>query len=152
MMTFPEWPKIIPPKEWKKVQKKIVKLEKLVQEIDRGYARGRFKGIEEKEVEAERLQEELIALHDIYSDASDAPWIVGEGSSLAELLIGTYLSPERFADRAGWLENMKENVRLMIEPYNPSLAITDEQILEIAEDVLGRHRALVSRYKRALKR
>jgi hypothetical protein len=143
---------VIPPREWKRVLEKIRRLETLARQIDRGYARGRFKGIEEKEVEAERLEEELSALHDVYADASDAPWTVGEGYSLDELLIMTYLKPEQFADRGSWLENMKENVRLMVEPYNPALPISDFQILEIAQAAVAQRQDLLARYKRGKKR
>lgn len=146
--SFPDWSEIIPPKEWKKILPKIHRLETLIQQIDRKYALRRFRNIEKMEVEAERLQEELIALHDVYSDASDAPWFVGEGNSLDELLIMIYRTPELFTDRAGWLENMKENVRLMIEPYNPHLPISDEQILEIAQNAVAQREALIARYKR----
>lgn len=147
-----EWSEVIPPREWKRVLEKIRRLETLARQIDRGYARGRFKGIEEKEVEAERLEEELSALHDVYADASDAPWTVGEGYSLDELLIMTYLKPEQFADRGSWLENMKENVRLMVEPYNPALPISDFQILEIAQAAVAQRQDLLARYKRGKKR
>lgn len=147
-----KWSQVIPPREWEKILAKIERLETLSRQIDRGYARGRFKNIEEKEVEAERLEEELSALHDIYTDASDAPWIMAEGYSLDELLLVTYLDPEKFSDRESWLDNMKENVRLMIEPYNPDLEISDLQILEIARDALAQRQALIMRYKRALKR
>lgn len=150
-MVIQEWSEIVPPKEWKKILSKIHRLETLIRQIDRGYAQGRFKGIEEKEVEAERLEEELSALHDIYTDASDAPWTMGEGYSLDELLIMTYLSPEKFSDLTGWLENMKENVRLMVEPYNPVLPISDGQILEIARDAVAQRQSLITRYKRGLK-
>lgn len=146
--SFPDWSEIIPPKEWKKILPKIHRLETLIHQIDRKYALRRFRNIEKMEVEAERLQEELIALHDVYADASDSPWHVGDGYSLDELLIMIYLTPERFGDRSAWLENMKENLRLMIEPYNPRMPISDEQILEIAKTAVAQRQALISRYKR----
>lgn len=147
-MIVTEWSKIVPPKEWKKILAKIHRLQSLSLQIDRKYALRRFKNIEKMEMEAEGLEEELSALHDVYSDASDAPWIMGEGYSLSELLIMVYLEPERFTDRNAWLENMKENVRLMIEPYNPHLPISDQQILEIAQNAVAQRQALVARYKR----
>jgi hypothetical protein len=146
-----EWAKIIPPKEWRKIREKIFLLKRLAKEIDRGYATGRFEGIEDKEVRAERLEEELSALHDVYSDASDAPWIMGEGYSLDELLIGIYLHPESFVDRNGWLENMKENIRLLVQPYNPALEISDAQALSIAKEALEMKQRLIGRYRSQLK-
>lgn len=147
-MMITEWSKIVPPKEWKKVLAKINRLKNLSVQIDRKYALRRLKNIGRMEMEAEALEEELSALHDVYSDASDAPWIVGEGYSLSELLIMIYLEPDRFVDRSAWLENMKETVRLMIEPYNPNLPISDEQVLEIAKDAVTQRQALINRYKR----
>jgi hypothetical protein len=147
-MQIDKWEQVVPPREWKKIRSKIDRLKSLSRQIDRGYARRRFKNIEKKEVEAERLEEELAALHDIYSDASDAPWTVGEGYSLEELLIMTYMSPERFADRSAWLNNMKENVRLMVQPYQTDLPISDEQVLEIAEESFHERQALIQRYKK----
>lgn len=146
-MLISEWSQIVPPKEWKKILAKIHRLRKLSAEIDRKYALGRLKNIYKLEMEVEALEEELSALHDVYTDASDAPWFVGEGYSLNEILIATYLTPERFADRSAWLENMKENVRLMVEPYNPALPISDEQILEIAQDAVKQRQDLIKRYK-----
>jgi hypothetical protein len=146
-----DWARIVPPREWKKIREKIFLLKRLAKEIDRGYATGRFEGIEEKEVRAERLEEELSALHDIYSDASDAPWIVGEGYSLDELLIGIYMHPESFVDREGWLANMKENIRLLVQPYNPALEISDEQALSIARDAFEMKQRLLGRYRSQLK-
>jgi hypothetical protein len=145
------WTKIIPPREWRKIREKIFLLKRLAKEIDRGYASGRFEGIEEKEVRAERLEEELSALHDVYSDASDAPWIMGEGYSLDELLIQIYTHPESFVDRAGWLANMKENIRLLVQPYNPALEISDEQALSIAREALEMRQRLLGRYRSQLK-
>lgn len=142
-----DYSKIIPPKEWKKILPKIKRLDVLIKQIDQNYASGRFRNIDKMEVEAERLEEELSALYDVYSDASDAPWFVGDGHSLSELLIMTYLTPKDFSDRTGWLENMKENVRLMIEPYNPRLPISDDQILEIAQDAVTQRQALIQKYK-----
>lgn len=147
-----DWAEIIPPREWKKIKEKIFLLKRLSKEIDRAYATGRLRGVEEKEVMAERLEEELSALHDFYSDASDAPWIVGEGYSLDEILIATYTHPETFADRSSWIENMKENIRLMVQPYNPNLPISDEQALEIAKDAYTVRKALVGRYRSQLKK
>lgn len=150
-MLETDWTKIIPPKEWKKIREKILLLKRLAKEIDRGYATGRFEGIEDKEVRAERLEEELSALHDVYSDASDAPWIVGEGYSLDELLIGIYMHPESFVDRESWLANMKENIRLLVQPYNPALEISDEQALSIARDAFEMKQRLLGRYRSQLK-
>lgn len=147
-MIATDWSKIIPPREWKKIEKKIKRLQVLIQQIDRKYALRSFKNIEKMEMEAEALEEELSALHDVYSDASDAPQHVGEGYSLDELLIMIYQEPERFTDRRAWLENMKETLRLMIEPYNPKMPITDEQILEIAQAAVAQRQALIARYKR----
>jgi hypothetical protein len=146
-MMITEWSKIVPPKEWKKILAKIRRLQSLSLQIDRKYALRRFKGIEKMEMEAEGLEEELSALHDVYTDASDSPPYVGEGYSLSEILIAVYLEPERFSDRSAWLENMKENVRLMIEPYNSHLPISDEQILEIAQNAVAQRQALIKRYK-----
>jgi hypothetical protein len=146
-----DWAKIIAPREWRKIREKIFLLKRLSKEIDRGYATGRFEGIEDKEVRAERLEEELSALHDVYSDASDAPWIMGEGYSLDELLIGIYTHPESFVDRAGWLANIKENIRLLVQPYNPSLEISDEQALSIAREALEMRQRLLGRYRSQLK-
>jgi hypothetical protein len=143
-----EWSQIVPPREWKKILAKINRLKSLSVQIDWKYALRSFKGIEKMEMEAEGLEEELSALHDVYTDASDAPWIMGEGYSLSEILILTYLEPDRFSDRSSWLENMKENVRLMVEPYNPHLPISDEQVLEIAQDAIAQRQALIKRYKR----
>lgn len=147
-MLISEWSQIVPPREWKKILAKINRLKSLSLQIDRKYALRSFKNIEKMEMEAEGLEEELSALHDVYTDASDAPWIMGEGYSLSELLIAVYLTPDRFSDRSAWLDNMKANVRLMIEPYNPHLPISDEQVLEIAQDAIAQRQALIKRYKR----
>lgn len=145
-----DWSEIIPPREWRKILSKIRRLEKLKKQIDRDYARERFAGIEEKEVEAERLEEELSALYDLYSDASDAPWNVGEGYSLDEILIMTYLHPEAFSDRESWIGNMKENIRLLVQPYDPSRIIPDDLVLSIAEEAVKERKALIERYERGV--
>lgn len=149
-MPAKEWSEIIPPREWRKILAKIRRLEKLTKQIDRDYARRRFAGIEEKEVEAERLEEELAALHDVYSDASDAPWNMGEGYSLDELLIMTYLHPESFSDRESWVGNMRENIRLLIEPYDPKRVIPDDLVLSLAQEAVQQRKALIERYKRGV--
>jgi hypothetical protein len=142
------WTEIIPPQEWAWISKKVRRLEKLIREIDLGYETGRFGGIEEKEVEAERLEEELSALHDFYIES---PGEVGEGHSVDEFLISTYLMPERFVDRAGWIENMRESIRMSVTPYDPDVRIPDRDVLEIAKEAVLRRRELIARYRKPKK-
>lgn len=148
-MIPPEtWSEIIPPKELAWISKKIRRLEKLIGEIDRGYETGRFQGIEEKEVEAERLEEELSALHDFYVES---PGEVTEGDSLDQLLIEAYLHPERFSSEAGWIENMRESLRMSIVPYAPAIAVPDRDVLAIAKEAVHRRRELIKRYRKPRK-
>lgn len=151
-MSLREWSEIVPPKEWRKILAMIRRLGKLTKQIDRDYARERFAGIEEKEVLAERLEEELSALHEVYSDASDAPWNMGEGYSLDEILIMTYLNPSQFASREDWIWNMRENIRLLIEPYDPKRIIPDELVLSLAEEAVQQRKALIERYRQGIEK
>lgn len=139
-----DWADIIPPKDLARVMRKVRRFERLAQEIDLAYERGRFAGLEEKEEEAERLQEELAALFDLYMESPEEQ----DPGSLDELLIQTYLHPELFVDRSGWIENMRETIRMSVSPYDPDLHPSDKDVLAIAEEAVRRRRELISRYRK----
>lgn len=134
----------IPPEEEKRLQAKVKRLQQLARRIDRGYARRNYRGILAMETEAERLEEELEALYHYYMEDDAA----SEGHSVDELLLATYRSPERFGSRQDWLDNMKETLRLALHPYTPDLPISDQEILNIAQDLDLRRRDLLARYRK----
>lgn len=151
--TVSEWREIVGPKVARRFARLARAYEKLAQRIDRDYAIGRFKGIEEKEVRAERLLEEMDGLRHEYefADAQHEGEAEAEVSNVVQELATTYHQPDRFVTREDWISNMRDTIVSAAKAWDRPRP-TDQQVLEIARDAANHWRSLRERYLVARKR
>jgi hypothetical protein len=134
----------------KRFARMAVAYERLARKIDRDYSIGRFKGIEQKEVAAERMLEVMDSLRDQFQFGAEEEAVDRE-ANLVHLLAVIYTEgPEaRFGgDRASWINNMRANIVDAVRGWG-KVKPTDEQVLEIARDATHRWKTLRERYMAA---
>lgn len=142
--TVDDWREIVGPKVARRLARLARSYEILSQQIDRDYAIGRTRGIEDKEGRAEWLLEEMEGIRDEYESAAGES--TDEVFDVVRQLAATYAHPEKFVAREDWIANMRdtlESATLTFGRVRPS----DSQILGIAQDAAARLASLRQRYK-----
>jgi hypothetical protein len=120
--------------------------ERLVREIDGDYEAGRLDGIEDKEVAAERILEELDSYAHVFGEEAEDEALDQEASLMPYLSATFGAGPEKWSSYDDWISNMREAIVDSVKMWGRTPP-ADEQVLAVARDAHARWTALVGRYK-----